>query len=119
MNPRALTVGELADQLATLDPSLPVGVAHLTIRSTHVGLDLAASDGAVVANDPAGNPTAVWLTTQSLDRSVELQTSRPATWLSQRPCGCRIEIDISVPGTTWMPLCGCAFEPYQLTDISH
>ena len=102
MNPT--TVGHLIDQLTELDRDLPVGVCQLTVTTDTVTVELDAADAAIITRD-GDHPTAVWLTTSSLQHHQTLQQNRPQTWVHTKPCGCLTQIDISTPGQSPQARC--------------
>lgn len=97
-----LTVGQLAQHLSALDPTLPIGIIDI---DRHPGSQRATvtlrvlTDVDVIHEARTGEPQAVWLSAQSSGGQPDPLTGRsPSTVvLPSHPCECLIPIAVA-PG---------------------
>ena len=95
-----LTVGQLAQHLSTLDPTLPIGIIDIdrhpsSQRATITLRELTDVD--VIHEARTGVPQAVWLTAQPSGGQPDPLTGRsPSTVvLPSHPCGCLVLIAVA------------------------
>jgi hypothetical protein len=97
-----LTVGQLAQHLSTLDPTLPIGIIDIDrypgSQSATIALR-ALTDVDVIHESRTGEPQAMWLTAQTETGQPDpLMGRSPSTVvLPSHPCGCLIPIALA-PG---------------------
>jgi hypothetical protein len=92
-----LTVGQLAQHLNTLDPTLPIGIIDIDRqpRSQRATITLRElTDVDIIHESRTGEPQAMWLTAETASVQPDPLAGRsPSTVvLPSHPCGCLIPI---------------------------
>lgn len=95
-----ITVGQLAQHLTTLDPTLPIGIIDIDRNpgSQRATINLRAlTDIDVVHHARTGDPRAMWLTAQPITGQPDCLNACPPTTvvLPSHPCGCLIPIAVA------------------------
>jgi hypothetical protein len=95
-----LTVGQLAQLLNTLDPTLPIGIIDIDRHPSSQRATItprALTDVDVIHEPRTGEPQAVWLTAQPFSAQPDPLTGRsPSTVvLPSHPCGCLIPVAVT------------------------
>ena len=106
-----LTVRQLLNQLATLDPDLPVGVIGIERSPRSQRVDISTHtiiDVDVLHHPDTGAPRAVWLTAHTYDRDDDLSGDEPNTIVLPRdPCGCLLPIRLTTQRSANLDAIGC------------
>ena len=114
-----LTVGQLLNQLAALDPDLPVGVIDIDRSAGSQRVDISTRtiiDTDVMHQAGSGAPRAVWLTAQTYGPNDDLSNDEPITIvLPRRQCGCLLPIRLSSQRSVNLDAVGCPH--HQADDV--
>jgi hypothetical protein len=112
-----LTVRQLLNQLATLDPDLPVGVISIDRSPNSQRVEISTRtliDVDVVHRTDTGAPRAVWLTAHSYGPNGDLSNDQPTTIvLPRQPCGCLLPIRFGIQRNVNLDAITC---PHQQPD---
>lgn len=106
-----LTVGQLLNQLAPLDPDLPVGVFDIDRFAGSQRVDISTRtiiDTDITHQAGSGAPRAVWLTAHTYGPDDDLSNYEPITIvLPRHPCGCLLAIRLRTQRSVNLDAIGC------------
>ena len=106
-----LTVGQLLNQLAALDPDLPVGVIDIDRSAGSQRVDISTRtiiDTDVMHHAGSGAPRAVWLTAHTYGPDDDLSDDEPTTIvLPRHPCGCLLPVRLGTQRSVNLDAVNC------------